>query len=128
MAFPDDRRRRAAARGVRTVLLCIAGVAATSCASRSQTAQSGIDEGSRPEQAAALPPVSDSGRDLTADQQVLQAIDRLTFGPRPGQIARVRQMGVDRWIASQLAPERIADAGTDALVARFPAYKESIAA
>jgi uncharacterized protein (DUF1800 family) len=75
-----------------------------------------------------LPPVSDSGRDLTADQQVLQAINRLTFGPRPGQIARVRQMGVDRWIALQLSPERIADAGTDALVARFPAYNESIPA
>lgn len=37
-------------------------------------------------------------------------------------------MGVDRWIASQLSPERIANAGTDALVARFPAYNESIAA
>ena len=56
-------------------------------------------------------------REQTADQQVRHALDRLGFGPRPGDVARVREMGVDRWIALQLAPDRVPDASTDALVA-----------
>jgi uncharacterized protein (DUF1800 family) len=56
-------------------------------------------------------------REQTADQQVRHALDRLAFGPRPGDVARVREMGVDRWIALQLAPDRMNDAAADALVA-----------
>src|SRR5687767_4491302 len=48
-------------------------------------------------------------RELTADQQVAHALSRLTFGARPGDAAAVRAMGVDRWIARQLEPERIRD-------------------
>jgi uncharacterized protein (DUF1800 family) len=56
-------------------------------------------------------------REQTADQQVRHVLDRLAFGARPGDVARVREMGVDQWIALQLAPDRIPDAATDALVA-----------
>ena len=56
-------------------------------------------------------------REQTADQQVRHALDRLGFGPRPGDVARVREMGVDRWIALQLAPDHVGDSSTDALVA-----------
>jgi uncharacterized protein (DUF1800 family) len=56
-------------------------------------------------------------REQTADQQVRHALDRLGFGPRPGDVARVREMGVDRWIALQLAPDRIPDGTTDSLIA-----------
>jgi uncharacterized protein (DUF1800 family) len=56
-------------------------------------------------------------REQTADQQVQHVLDRLGFGPRPGDAARVRAMGVDEWIALQLAPERIDDRATDSLVA-----------
>ena len=44
-------------------------------------------------------------------------LDRLAFGARPGDVARVRAMGVDQWIALQLAPDRIPDAATESLVA-----------
>jgi uncharacterized protein (DUF1800 family) len=74
-----------------------------------------------------LPPTTDAGRELTADQQVLQALNRLTFGPRPGEAAAVREVGVDRWIARQLDPQSIDDRETDAFIAQFPSYKESIA-
>jgi len=74
----------------------------------------------------ALPPAADAARELTADQQVLQVINRLTFGARPGEAAQVREMGVDRWIGRQLNPESIDDRKTDALVARFPTYAASI--
>jgi len=62
-------------------------------------------------------------REQTADEQVRHVLDRLAFGARPGDVARVRAMGVDEWIALQLAPDRIPDSSTDALVASaFPTY------
>jgi uncharacterized protein (DUF1800 family) len=77
--------------------------------------------------ASPLPAASDAGRELTADQQVLQVVNRLAFGPRPGEAAAIREMGVDRWIARQLDPSSIDDRQTDAFVAQFPDYGEPIA-
>ena len=37
----------------------------------------------------------------------LHALDRLTFGPRPGDVERVEKMGLKKWIDAQLHPERI---------------------
>jgi uncharacterized protein (DUF1800 family) len=76
--------------------------------------------------AIALPPASDSGRELTADQQVMQALNRLTFGPRPGDAVHIRQIGIDRWMAEQLSPASINDYQTDAFLAHFPTYSQSI--
>jgi uncharacterized protein (DUF1800 family) len=56
---------------------------------------------------------------LTTRQRAVHALDRLAFGPRPGDVDRVLQLGVDRWIDEQLHPERIADAATDARVASY---------
>jgi uncharacterized protein (DUF1800 family) len=58
-------------------------------------------------------------REQTADEQVQQVLNRLAFGPRPGDVAAVRAMGVDRWIALQLAPDRIRDDSADAVVASY---------
>ena len=58
-------------------------------------------------------------RELTADQQVAHVLNRLTFGPRPGEAAEVRRIGVDRWIAAQLAPERIRDDTWERVASRF---------
>ena len=46
---------------------------------------------------------------LTKDEQVLHALDRLTFGPRPGDVEAVKRMGVKKWIDQQLHPEKIAE-------------------
>jgi uncharacterized protein (DUF1800 family) len=46
---------------------------------------------------------------LPKDKQVLHALDRLTFGPRPGDVDQVRRLGVKKWIDQQLHPERIAE-------------------
>ncbi len=59
-------------------------------------------------------------REQTADEQVKQALNRAGFGARPGDYERVRAMGVDRWIASQLSPASIDDRPTEQLVAQFP--------
>jgi hypothetical protein len=41
-------------------------------------------------------------REQTADQQIQQVLNRLGFGARPGDVARLRSVGVDQWIALQL--------------------------
>jgi len=46
---------------------------------------------------------------LTKDQQILQAVSRLTFGPRPSDVEEVRRLGVDKWVDLQLHPERISE-------------------
>jgi uncharacterized protein (DUF1800 family) len=46
-----------------------------------------------------------------ADDQrrAVHALNRLTFGPRPGDVQHVMAMGVDQWIDLQLHPEKVAD-------------------
>jgi len=46
---------------------------------------------------------------LSKDQQIIHALNRLTFGPRPGDVEAVRKIGVKKWIDLQLHPERIAE-------------------
>ena len=49
---------------------------------------------------------------LESDERTaLHVLSRITFGPRPGDVARVQQMGVERFIDEQLHPERIPDTG-----------------
>jgi uncharacterized protein (DUF1800 family) len=49
----------------------------------------------------------------------IHALNRLTFGPRPGDVARVMQIGVDKWIEIQLHPEKIEDSALGARLAPF---------
>ncbi|HVZ76595.1 MAG TPA: DUF1800 domain-containing protein [Gemmatimonadaceae bacterium] len=61
-------------------------------------------------------------REQLPDQQVLQVLNRLGYGPRPGDVEKVRAMGVDNWIALQLTPERIDDHAADSVIAAdYPA-------
>ncbi|MGA8270994.1 MAG: DUF1800 domain-containing protein, partial [Candidatus Sulfotelmatobacter sp.] len=53
-------------------------------------------------------------------RRALHALNRLTFGPRPGDVQRVMAMGVDKWIDLQLRPEKIDDS---ALNARLEPYR-----
>jgi uncharacterized protein (DUF1800 family) len=46
---------------------------------------------------------------LTEDQKILHLLNRAGFGPRPGDIQRVRQMGIERYIEEQLHPEELPD-------------------
>ncbi|MFZ0794485.1 MAG: DUF1800 domain-containing protein, partial [Candidatus Korobacteraceae bacterium] len=57
----------------------------------------------------------------TADQQMraLHALDRLTFGPRPGDVQAVAAMGVDEWIDLQLHPDKINDIAMKARLAEY---------
>jgi uncharacterized protein (DUF1800 family) len=46
---------------------------------------------------------------LSQDEKILQVLNRLTFGARPGDVEMVRQMGVEKYVAQQLHPEQIAE-------------------
>ncbi len=46
---------------------------------------------------------------LSKDEQVVHALDRLTFGPRPGDVEKVKRLGVKKWIELQLHPEQIVE-------------------
>jgi uncharacterized protein (DUF1800 family) len=54
------------------------------------------------------------------DATILHVLNRVAYGPRPGDIARVRSMGIAAYIDQQLHPERIDDARVDAALERFP--------
>jgi uncharacterized protein (DUF1800 family) len=47
------------------------------------------------------------GAPLDAQAQAQHVLNRLAFGPRPGDVERVTRMGVRRWIDEQLHPETI---------------------
>ena len=56
---------------------------------------------------------------MDEQKRAVHALNRLTFGPRPGDIQRVMTIGVDKWIAEQLHPEKIDDSALDARLAPF---------
>ena len=71
------------------------------------------------EQAAISPPP------IPKDQKIVQALNRLTFGPRPGDVQQVNAIGLKKWIDQQLHPEthrRESQARGETAVARFAAH------
>jgi uncharacterized protein (DUF1800 family) len=46
-------------------------------------------------------------RRLSPEQQIVHALNRLTFGPRHGDIEEVRRIGLNKWIELQLHPDQI---------------------
>ena len=41
--------------------------------------------------------------------RALHALNRLTFGPRQGDVERVERLGLGRWIEQQLNPEGVSE-------------------
>jgi hypothetical protein len=46
---------------------------------------------------------------LSREEQILQVLNRLTFGPRPGDVELVKRIGIQKFIEEQLHPEQIAE-------------------
>jgi len=55
-----------------------------------------------------------ASKNLDDRQRALHALNRLTWGPRPGDVDRVLAMGVDKWIDQQLRPDKIDNSALDA--------------
>lgn len=62
---------------------------------------------------------------MTERQRAIHALNRLTFGPRPGDLDRVLALGVDRWIDQQLHPDKIRDSAMEGRLAYFPTLRMS---
>jgi uncharacterized protein (DUF1800 family) len=54
------------------------------------------------------------------DKTILHVLNRIGFGARPGDVERVREIGLARYIDTQLSPERIAD---DAMASRLSGFE-----
>ncbi len=57
--------------------------------------------------------------DLNEGEAVSHALNRLGFGPRPGDMERVKQMGLEKWIDQQLNPNSLDDSAAQARLQRF---------
>src|SRR6202453_5098819 len=62
---------------------------------------------------------------LTEEQRALHALNRLTFGPRPGDLQKVMNMDVNDWIEQQLHPEEISDSVLDGKLGAFRTLRMS---
>ncbi len=62
---------------------------------------------------------------LTEDEAIMHALDRLAYGPRPGDVDRIRKMGLEKWIDQQLNYNSIDDSAVDAKLAEFKTLKMS---
>src|SRR5215472_7115178 len=67
---------------------------------------SAVSKPPKPQNEASRPPKLFQKK-LNKDEQALHAMDRLTFGPRPGEVEWVKKIGLKKWIDQQLHPERI---------------------
>src|SRR5262249_6060398 len=60
------------------------------------------------------------------DARILHALNRVTYGPRPGDVERVRAMGLAAYLEQQLAPSGIDDHATEAALASLGTLRMSI--
>jgi uncharacterized protein (DUF1800 family) len=63
--------------------------------------------------------------ELTEDQAILHAMNRLAYGPRPGDVERIRKLGLEKWIDEQLHPESISDSALDQRLEKYPTLNRS---
>src|SRR5260370_5968833 len=59
------------------------------------------------------------------DKRIVHALNRLTFGVRPGDVERVRAVGLDNWLDQQLHPDKIDDSSVEARLAPFRTLRMS---
>src|SRR5262245_26071849 len=57
--------------------------------------------------------------DLTSDHRILHVLNRLGDGPRPGDLERVKRMGLDAYVEQQLNPRQISDTAADQALATY---------
>jgi uncharacterized protein (DUF1800 family) len=62
-------------------------------------------------------------KQVEGQERVLHALNRFTFGPRPGDVAAVQTIGLQKWFEQQLNPSSLDDSALDARLAMFPAMK-----
>src|SRR5215213_5172973 len=67
------------------------------------------------------------GKPLTEDQKIMHVLNRLGFGARPGDVARVKAMGLQEYIDEQLNPASITDSVAEMKVKNLEIFNMSTA-
>jgi uncharacterized protein (DUF1800 family) len=60
---------------------------------------------------------------LQGDRRIIHALNRFTFGPRPGDLETVRSIGLEKWFDQQLHPASIDASDLNSHLAQFPAMR-----
>ncbi|WP_394796956.1 DUF1800 domain-containing protein [Armatimonas sp.] len=68
-------------------------------------------------------PALSADKPLTEEQRIVHVLNRLGFGPRPGDIERVQKLGLKTYIAQQLHPETLKDDAVRTKTAGYEALK-----
>ena len=63
---------------------------------------------------------------IQGDTRILHALDRFTFGPRPGDVEVVRAVGLETWFEQQLHPGALDLSDLNARLAQFPAMQWNV--
>src|ERR1700751_5668406 len=106
MSCARRRWMREAGQTVMTGLLCgLMVVPQSAFAAGATPSAAGAPSAPEPK----LPKRPERQAPLTQQERVLHALNRFTFGPRPGDVEKVQQMGLQRWFLEQLQPQTIDD-------------------
>ncbi|HKG12902.1 MAG TPA: DUF1800 family protein, partial [Pyrinomonadaceae bacterium] len=62
---------------------------------------------------------------LSEERRAVHVLNRLAFGARPGDVERVRRLGVDNYIEQQLNPSRLDDAALASKLEGLPTLRMS---
>ncbi len=58
-------------------------------------------------------------QELNLDEAIIHTLNRLGYGPRPGDVERVRAMGLEKYVEGQLNPAMIDDAASQDRLKRY---------
>src|SRR6266852_737539 len=114
---------RSGAKSLLSILLSIVFVFPTGIALPTPAATTAKDKKVKQDPALKGLPITE----LSADEAILHALNRLAYGPRPGDVARVRHMGLAKWIEQQLNPNAIDDRAAEARLEQFPTLRMTTA-
>ena len=67
------------------------------------------------------------GKALTEEQKIMHVLNRLGFGARPGDVEKVKALGLNKYIEQQLNPDSISDPVAEAKVKNLEVFNMSTA-
>ena len=118
------RKLRGCRRASTLVLSVLLGVSGAAPALSQSTASIPTHHAARrtaPRNASAAPEVAQEP--LSQQEQAAQVLNRFTFGPRPGEVSAVAQLGWETWFDQQLNPATIPDTAVEKRLAQYPALQ-----
>jgi len=63
--------------------------------------------------------------ELSEDEAISHALNRLAYGPRPGDVERIKQMGLEKWVDQQLNPDSIDDSAVETRLQKYHTLRMS---